>query len=262
MKRYIRLYSAFLHQHFKVHLEYRMNFLISAVGVFLWQGASVLAIWVVVSPLGGLPGWKPDKILLIYGLLTLAMALPRIFAFNLFFLGQRYIRPGGFDRLLVRPINPLFHLLADMFSPEGVGDFLVGLALVVRAMGALSIPWTAENVACMVVAVVSGAGIVTAINLITSVPAFWIVVATPVTLTVNHVTQFARYPLSIYRKPVRMLLTWLLPYGLASFYPAQYLLRRDMGWMAFAGVPVATVLLVVAYAFWQYGLRHYQGTGS
>ena len=32
---------------------------------------------------------------------------------------------GEFDRYLVRPIDPLFHLLADGFNVDGVGNFLL-----------------------------------------------------------------------------------------------------------------------------------------
>jgi ABC-2 type transport system permease protein len=49
---------------------------------------------------------------------------------------------------------------------------------------------------------------------------------------------FAQYP-----RAVSILLTWLIPYGFASFIPAG-------------------LLLVVAYQVWQVGLRQYSSTGS
>ena len=124
---------AFLLQHIKTHIEYRVNFLISAGGTAIWQTTSLLAVQVVLDRTQDLGGWSKHEIFLIYGILTLIMAVPRMFAFNLFFLGGTYIRPGNFDRFLVRPLNPLCHLLADRFSPEGVGDFAVGMVIVARA---------------------------------------------------------------------------------------------------------------------------------
>jgi ABC-2 type transport system permease protein len=58
------------------------------------------------------------------------------------------------------------------------------------------------------------------------------------------------------------LLTWLVPYGLASFYPASFLLGRQAGLLAWASLPVSAVLLLVGYRFWLFGLRHYTSTGS
>ena len=57
-------------------------------------------------------------------------------------------------------------------------------------------------------------------------------------------------------------MTWVIPYGFASYYPASYLLGREIGGMAWAGMGVAVVMLVVGYRWWLFGLRHYASTGS
>ncbi|HYG60143.1 MAG TPA: ABC-2 family transporter protein [Symbiobacteriaceae bacterium] len=262
LKRYTGLYWLFLLQRFKILLEYRVNFIIGASSTVFLQAAGLLAIWVVMRQIPHLNGWTLDQLWLVYGLLTLAKSINHMFADNLWTLGWQYIRPGGFDRFLVRPINPLFHLLADRFCHDGIGNFLVGLALVVKAFGSLGIPWSLANVVYLAAAVTSGGLIFIALNLITAVSAFWIIESIPVTLAVFQTHEFAKYPLDIYRRSVSLLMTWAIPYGLASFYPASYLLGRDVGIMAWAGVPVAVGLLLLGYRFWQFGLRHYGSTGS
>jgi ABC-2 type transport system permease protein len=73
---------------------------------------------------------------------------------------------------------------------------------------------------------------------------------------------FAKYPLNIYHSGIRILLTWLIPYGFVSFYPASRMLGRDVGIMAWLSPVVAGVLMLAAYRVWLFGLRHYSGTGS
>jgi hypothetical protein len=153
--------------------------------------------------------------------------------------------------------DPLFHLLADRFCQDGVGNFLVGLALVIRSTNALDIVWTLSKLAMLVVGVISGGLIFIALNLITCVTAFWIVDSVPVTRLVFDNHQFAQYPLTIYPKAIGILLTWLIPYGFASFYPASYLLDREFGGLAWLGPFVAAILLFIGYRFWQTGLRYY-----
>jgi ABC-2 type transport system permease protein len=262
LKRYAELYWLFLIQRFKILMEYRMNFLIGASSTIFVQAASLATIWVVMSQVPSLNGWTLDEVFLVYGLLTLAKSLNHMFADNLWTLGRQYIRPGGFDRFLVRPIDPLFHLLADRFCHDGVGNFLVGLVLVIRGFGAMHIPWSLANTAYLVVAVLAGGGIFIAINLITCVSAFWIMDSVPVTLAVFQTNDFAKYPLNIYRKSISVAMTWVIPYGLCSFYPAGYLLGRNVGYMAWVSVPVAMVMLFIGYRLWLVGLRHYGGTGS
>lgn len=262
LKRYSELYWLFLLQRFKILMEYRTNFIIGASSTIFLQASGLITIWVVMSQIPSLNGWTIDEVFLVYGLLTLAKSINHMFADNLWTLGGQYIRPGGFDRFLVRPINPLFHLLADRFCHDGIGNFLVGLALVIRSFHALAIPWSARNIAYLIMAVAAGGAIFIALNLITCVTAFWIINSTPVTLAVFQTNDFAKYPLDIYRKSISIAMTWVIPYGLTSFYPASYLLGRDPGLMAWASVPVAAVLLFAGYRFWLVGLRHYGGTGS
>lgn len=262
MRYYLTLAWAFLGQQMKIHMTYRFNFLISLCSTITWQSATLAAVWVVLDRVPVLGTWSREETFLIYGLITLAGAVGRTFAFNLFFLSGIYIRPGTFDRFLLRPVNPLFGLLTERLSPEGMGDMVVGAILVGRSFVTLGIPSTPGRIIYLMIAVLSGALIMIAINLATASTAFWIVEATPLMLAVNHNTQMARYPLEIFSKPLRLILTWVLPYGLASFYPAAHLLGRASGPMAFAALPVGCLFFLVAYQIWLRGLRHYSGTGS
>ncbi|HEX7973559.1 MAG TPA: ABC-2 family transporter protein [Anaerolineales bacterium] len=262
MTRYFSLYWYFLLQRFKILMEYRVNFIIGAASTIFLQAAGLLAIWVVMSQIPSLNGWSFNEVLLVYGLITLAKSINHMFADNLWTIGWQYIRSGGFDRFLVRPIDPLFHLLADRFCHDGLGNFLVGSALVVRASASLGIHWTLPNLLYLVVAVLSGGIIFIALNLITATSAFWVMDSIPLTQVVFNTHEFAAYPLTIYNRAIGILMTWVIPYGFASFYPASHLLGRDVGSLAYAGPVVAAVLLFLAYRVWLFGLRHYSGTGS
>lgn len=260
--RYARLYWAFLIQRFKVLMEYRINFLIGVSSTFFLQLAGILTVWVVMGHVPSLKGWNFDEVLLMYGLITLAKSISHMFADNLWTIGGQYIRPGGFDRFLVRPINPLFHLLADRFCHDGIGNFLIGAALVAKSTSALGVAWTPLLAVYLVVAVASGAAIFFALKLITAVSVFWIVESIPVTQIVHNMHEFARYPLTIYPKTVGILLTWFIPFGFASYYPACYLLGREGASLAWFGPVVAAVLVAAGYRLWLFGLRHYASTGS
>ena len=262
MLRYLDLYRHFLAQRFKVLMEYRANFLIGASSTIFLQAAGLLAIWAVMRQVPEINGWSFDEILLVYGLLTLAKSLNHMLADNLWTLGNSYVRTGAFDRFLVRPIDPLFHLLADRFCHDGIGNFLVGAALVAKGMIGLGIAASPANLLYLLLAVVSGGAIFIALNLITATSAFWVVESIPVVRSVFELHEFAKFPLSIYPRAIGILLTWLVPYGFASFYPASHLLGRDVGALAWLGLPVAALLLLAAYRAWSFGLRRYASTGS
>lgn len=261
--RYVSLYWLFLINRLKILMEYRVNFLIGATSTIFVQAAGLLTIWVVMRQIPNLDGWSLAEILLIYGLITLAKSINHMFADNLWTIGRDYVRTGTFDRFLVRPIDPLFHLLADRFCHDGIGNFLVGLLLVIIAAARLDIVWTPQHIAYLILMVVSGGFIFIALNLMTSVSGFWLMDSVPVTRVVFEMHEFAKYPLTIYPRLIGVMLTALIPYGFASFFPAAYLMGRDIAPVLAWGAPVvAGVLMFVALGVWGFGLRHYSSTGT
>lgn len=262
MQRYLKLYGHFLLMRFKILMEYRVNFIIGASSTILLQAAGLLTIWVVMSQIPDLNGWSLEEVLLIYGLITLAKSINHMFADNLWTIGRQYIRSGSFDRFLVRPIDPLFHLLADRFCHDGIGNFLVGFSLVAYSVNALGIASSPLNLFFLALTVLSGGAIFIALNLITGSSAFWLMDSIPVMRVVFDFHMFAQYPLSIYPRAIGIILTWLIPYGFASFFPASLLLGREAGWLAWYSPLVAVILLWLGYRVWREALKHYSGTGS
>jgi ABC-2 type transport system permease protein len=118
------------------------------------------------------------------------------------------------------------------------------------------------NIAYLVVAIASGAVIFFALNLITCASAFWIIDSIPVSGAVFENYLFAQYPLSIYPRAIEFMLTWIIPYGFASYYPASFLLGRDVGPLVWISPLIAVGLLVLGYRCWLVGLGRYEGTGS
>ena len=78
---------------------------------------------------------------------------------------------------------------------------------------------------------------------------------------------FASVPLDIYGNVVRRFFTFVVPLAFVSYEPALYLLGRadPLGLPEALRLmsPVAAALIAVAARLgWQFGVRHYQSTGS
>jgi ABC-2 type transport system permease protein len=80
--------------------------------------------------------------------------------------------------------------------------------------------------------------------------------------------DFTRYPISIYSRGVRIVLTFVLPFAFMNYFPAAYFLQKaDAGMYLNPAIGLLTPAIGLAwvaasYAFWKTGLSHYQGTGS
>jgi ABC-2 type transport system permease protein len=124
-------------------------------------------------------------------------------------------------------------------------------------------------VAFVPLVVIGGALIDLGISLTVATISFWFVRVDTLRWVVMSLEQdFTRYPISIYTRGVRLMLTFVLPFAFMNYFPATYLLHKTTTGLALAPqVGLLTPLvglawLAASYAFWRVGLQHYQGTGS
>jgi ABC-2 type transport system permease protein len=79
---------------------------------------------------------------------------------------------------------------------------------------------------------------------------------------VSNFSRFVRYPLSAYHKAVRFIVTWVLPYGAVTVYPAHLICGRGDVWTWLATPAAGAAVCLLAYRLWLAGLRRFEGVGS
>lgn len=262
LKKYIYLYIEFFKQNAKTMLEYKTDFVIGIVSTFINQFYGIFFVWVIFENIKQIHGWTFYEITFVYGLLTMAKGLDMIFFDNLNSLGLEYVREGTFDIFMIRPISPLFQLVASYMQQDGIGLLLLGGIVIAKSLAELKITLGFFDIIMLIIFVISGAAIISAINLITSTTGFKTINSYIITSSINSFQDFALYPVLIYPKFISFFLTWIIPYAFVSFYPADYFLHK--GYYNYAAVTpvVAVILWVIALKIWRFGLRHYESTGS
>jgi ABC-2 type transport system permease protein len=127
----------------------------------------------------------------------------------------------------------------------------------------------AAFVAFVPLVAIGGALIDLGISLAIATMSFWFVRIDTLRWVVMSLEQeFTRYPISIYTRGVRVILSFVFPFAFMNYFPATFLLHKaETGLSLSPQVGLLTPLvgigwLAVSYAFWRIGLQHYQGTGS
>ena len=247
-------------------LEYRENFLIWFAFTFIYHGTAVLALWIVLNRFPSMNGWSFRDMAFLYGLWMLAHALHNTLFSTVGDIPD-HIRDGEFDRLLVRPLDTLFQAIAtpgQTFPDELVLALITFVAATIYAGVAVD----AGFVIFVPLIVLGGALIDLAFNLFISTVAFWFVRVDALRWIVIQLEQeFTRYPITIYSRSVRWLLTFVFPFAFMNYFPARYFLHKGASGL---GLPPAVGLLTpligvafvaLAYVFWRFGLNRYQGVG-
>jgi ABC-2 type transport system permease protein len=262
-KRHWMLFWEYFAQYAKVRVSYRGDFLISLITSFAATVFSLGFVVILFQKTSQLKGWRFEEVVFLYGFSLIPYGLFNVLSLNLYDFGNNYIIEGKFDRVLLRPVSSLFQVLFETFRIESFQEVATGVFCISWATHRLHVPWTPLKLAMLLFFGICAAIIYVSIFLMLSTVSFWFEDRIGVHPPVWNVIAFGRYPLSIYSGPVQFFLCWIIPFGLASFYPSVRMLGRAVTPEYVQFVPVvAIVFLTFAVSLWNLGTRHYSSTGS
>ncbi len=259
----LRIYLLRVAQNVQAQAEYRLDFVIGNLATVLRQAVGLAFVWVIFERVGSLGSWTLAEVMVIYGLAGVPLGL-----FELLFNGlwriNGMIRLGELDRFLHRPGGPLLYVMTTDSALHGVGDLVTGLIIFAVGAAQVGLSWSLGSVLFTVGAIVCGTVLHFSINLISASVSFWVVgLRSSLMYGVHSLSEFTKYPLTIYANPIQLLLTWVVPFGFAGFYPAAILLDRpETTWIATLLPLVTGAFFAVSLLIWRAGLRTYESTGS
>ena len=264
LKRYSKLYIIYLRRAIKSRLEYKKDAIVGIISFLLNNLCSFITLMCIVTSIPSLNGWSMYELGLLYGFSMIPRALDHLFTDSLWYIGWWYVKNGLVDRYLIRPINVLFQVIAEVFSPEALGELILGIALIIMCGSKVTITITLANVLLIIVAVVFGSLTFTAIKLITCSVAFWAKRSGPLMNACYAFTDFARYPVTIYHPAIKFIMTYILPFGLVISVPIDTVLNGAYNpWGAMGMIIlICSILSSFGYFLWVKGLAVYESSGS
>lgn len=250
-------------QYAKVRLAYKADFIIA---FFSSMAATVLGfgfVLVLFSKIPKLQDWSFYEILFLYGFSLIPLGFFNVVSWNLYEFGDLYIIQGRFDRILLRPVDTLFQVIFEKFRLESLQEVATGMLVVWICVRHLQLHWGALDYLWFALMVTCGAAIYLSVFLMLTSVSFWFEDRVGIVPPVFNMLNFARYPLTIYNVFVQFLLSWIIPFGFASFYPTTHFLGRQSFTPYFHLVPaVAGTFFMLAVFLWNRGVRNYSSTGS
>ena len=261
--RHMRLLGSYFTQYAKVRVSYRGDFFISAATSMAATIFSLAFVLVLFARIPRLSSWRMEEVLFLYGFSLIPFGLFNVFSLNLYEFGATYIMEGKFDRVLLRPLSSLFQVLFETFRIESLQEVVVGLVVVVWASRRLHYEWHIVDVVLLAAFALFGGLIYISVFLFLSTFSFFFEDRIGIHPPFWNLLAFGRYPLSIYSGYIQFLLSWIIPFGFATFYPATRLLGRPEFRLYAPLIPVVSLAtFALAATSWRFGLRRYASTGS
>lgn len=265
LHRSISIYFAYFIRFLTARMSYKGDFIAGVAANFFVTLSGIVFIVILLdgSVVPSLGGWKREEVLLIYGYSMIPMAIFGCIAPNLYGFGDKYIIQGQFDRVLLRPLDPLAQVLFESFNLDSIGTFLVGVVLVSWSAGQLGIEFSLLDYLWLLVSAFAGGTILLGIFVILSSLSFHFEDRFGIAAPVYSLINFSRYPIPIYNRLIQVILTWVIPFAFASFYPVtRFLGREGFTFYCYITPVVAVVVLLLSRVAWRIGISKYCSTGN
>lgn len=267
MARFFDLYWSYIKTFFRARAEYRFGFISGLFSNFYCYFITFAIFWVLTNRFNTIGGWGFADLSVLYGLNLLTYAISgTLIWYTVYHLG-REITTGGLDRFLTRPLGILGQLICQRFGDTFIGQIVVTLVFLVTAFIKLVDTFTPLTIIYIVLAIISGVLIQTGGMILIGSISFWTMRSSEIGDIVYYdIRSLTEYPLVIYPKWIKIILTYVFPWAFINYYPALIILGKEstkldiaLGWLSpLVGITFLSIALLV----FNKGLKRYAGAGS
>ena len=263
----IQLYFRLIQISLLSRMQYRANFIASILGLIVWNVINLGLIGVLVSRFTNLNNWTVWELVFLYSLWVLGHSLYSLF-FSHTTQMEDYLIEGTFDQFLLRPASPLIQVLGRELQYIEIADALIGLTGISLAYTQLGLHWDGWKWGFFILAIISGAIIELAMNLLIAFSAFWTGRSRGSFMIVSQFYGLVQqYPIDIFGKAFRVIVTGLIPVAFMNYYPALFLLDKvnytsPGWWLSYMSPLVALLLVGIVSGVWRLALHRYSSSGS
>ncbi|MFQ7552351.1 MAG: ABC transporter permease [Blautia marasmi] len=243
-------------------MQYKASFCLTAVGQFLVSFNVFLGVYFMFQRFHEVEGFTYSQVLLCFAITLMEFSLAEAFArgFDTF---SSTISNGEFDRIMVRPRNEIFQVLAGRIELTRIGRMLQAVVMFAYGIAKSHVEWTWDKVLTVVFMLLGGTAVFTGIFLIYAAICFFTIEGLEfMNVLTDGAREYGKYPVAIYGKRVLQFCTFVVPYALIQYYPLCYILGQDSrGYYMFLPL-LGGVFLLPCYGLWKIGVRHYKSVGS
>jgi viologen exporter family transport system permease protein len=151
----------------------------------------------------------------------------------------------------------------EKFRLESLQEVATGIGVVVYCIRRMHLAIGIPDYLWFVLMIVCGSVIYLSVFLILTAVSFWFEDRVGIVPPVFNMLNFSRYPLTIYNVFIQFLLSWIIPFAFATFYPTTHFLGRTSFTLYFHLVPlVAAGFMTLAILVWNRGVGNYSSTGT
>ena len=256
------MYIESLKMNIKSQIEYKVSFIMDALSQFFIFFTYYFVIIALFDKFSNIRGFNVYEVLLCFSIVHFGYAFTETF-FRGIDKFENLIIDGSLDRFLVRPRGILFQVLCSKISLIKAFRMLQAVIIMVIAIVNLDVTWNISKVIVLILMLIASALIFFGIFVLTASYCFITVQGLEVkNVFTDGGKHLAQYPISIYRKGIAFVFTFIIPYAFINYYPLIFFLDRTNNILYMLSPILVFLFLIPCLLSFKIGLKHYSSTGS
>lgn len=259
ISRYLKVLWIMMRNAFMVNTLHKTSFVIFFVGKILRFILFFSFIFYALKGTNSLSGYSSDQVIFFYLTFILVSTLSQLMFRNVYSF-RPLVVSGSFDLILSKPLNALFRVL---FGGVDLMDLIttpIFIGIILWWIGKFD-P-TLWGVTIYILLILNSLVLSAALHIL-------VVSLGIITLEVDHTIMIYRdmegmgkFPVDIYKQPLKNVLTFIIPIGIMMTVPAKALMGLATTQIIITSFVVSGVLLFLSLKFWGFALKRYTSASS
>jgi len=242
--------------------QYRWDSLTQGALSLVWTVLGLVPLYVALHRRPAVAGWTYEQALVVVGWFTVLKGVLDGAVNPSLILVVEHIRKGTLDFVLMKPADAQFLVSTARFEPWRAIDLVAGTAILVWAFHLLGSPPSAAAIALSVLLLLLAVAVLYSLWIMVVAAAFWVVRLDNLSYLMSSLFDFGRWPVSIFKGPVRFFFTFVVPIALMTTYPAEALLGRLAPGSAWVGIAGALIFALGGRFVFTHAIGRYTSASS
>ena len=261
-KKYLKIYTKFLHTSLASELEYKTNILIDLITAILSLIGSIFLLSIFFQNNSSIGGWQFEQALIIQGIYTILNGITNTwFNPNLTEI-VKYVREGSLDFVLLKPIDSQFFISLKKINPSGFLEIMLGFCLLLFCIRINQINLNLSFLTLSLITIICSICILYSLWFFISTTTIWFVKTWNATEVLRSFLYIGRFPLNSFSFSLRIFFSVFIPIAFITTIPSEVFLGISQLWKIFLEIIVAILFLISSRKFWLFALRYYSSASS
>jgi len=205
-------------------MQYALHFWIQLLGMIFIATVELFSVYLLVEKFGNFAGLRWFHLCIFFGTIQISAYFAEIFLRG-FDIIDYWIRPGNYDRILLRPMSSFLQVLGADFDLRRLGRIFIALGALFYGISFLE-SFSFFHFFLLLYALFSSFLVYAAAFIIQASLCFW-TIDPPEGMNILHYgsSEINKYPLFAYPKLIRYLFFCLFPVASCTYLPLMHIIQ-------------------------------------